>query len=53
VVVAAQRLKVMLAVGAPHTGPEEEPVEEAIVEAEATQTATPLVSHAMAMMPAT
>jgi DICT domain-containing protein len=53
VVVAAQRLKVMLAVGAPHTGPEEEPVEEAIVEAEATQTATPLVSHATAMMPAT
>jgi hypothetical protein len=45
VVVATQRLMVMLAAevattGAPHTGLEEEPVVEAISEAEATQTAT-------------
>jgi hypothetical protein len=41
------------AVGAPHTGLEGEPVAEAIAEAEATQTATSLVSHAAAMMLAT
>jgi hypothetical protein len=41
------------AVGAPHTGIEGEPVAEAIAEAEATQTATSLVSHAAAMMLAT
>jgi hypothetical protein len=57
VVVTAQRLMVMLAAeaaaaGAPHTGLEEEPVAEAIAEAEATQTATSQVSHAAAMMPA-
>jgi hypothetical protein len=57
VVVAAQRLMVMLsaetaAAGAPHTGLEEEPVAEAIAEAEATQTATSQVSHAAATMPA-
>jgi hypothetical protein len=45
VVVAAQRLMVMLAAevaaaGAPHTRLEEEPVAEAIAEAEAMQTAT-------------
>jgi hypothetical protein len=40
-------------VGAPHTGLEGEPVAEAIAEAEATQTATSLVSHAAAMMLAT
>jgi hypothetical protein len=40
------------AAGAPHTGLEEEPVAEAIAEAEATQTATSPVSHAAAMMPA-
>jgi hypothetical protein len=38
--------------GAPHTGLEGEPVVEAIAEAEATQTATSLVSHAAATMPA-
>jgi hypothetical protein len=38
-------------VGAPHTGPEGEPVAEAIVEAEAVQTATSPVSHAAATMP--
>jgi hypothetical protein len=58
VVVAARRLMVMLAAeaasaGAPHTGLEGEPVAEAIAEAEATQTAMSLVSHAAAMMPAT
>jgi hypothetical protein len=36
------------AAGAPHTGLEGEPVAEAIAEAEATQTATSLVSHAAA-----
>jgi hypothetical protein len=40
------------AAGAPHTGLEGEPVAEAIAEAEATQTATSLVSHAAATMPA-
>jgi hypothetical protein len=39
------------AVGAPHTGLEGEPVAEAIAEAEATQTAMSLVSHAAATMP--
>jgi hypothetical protein len=57
VVVAARRLMVMLAAeaaaaGAPHTGLEGEPVAEAIAEAEATQTATSLVFHATATMPA-
>jgi hypothetical protein len=56
VVVAARWLMVMLAAetaaaGAPHTGLEGEPVEEAIAEAEATQTATSLVSHAAATIP--
>jgi hypothetical protein len=37
--------------GAPHTGLAGEPVVGAITEAEATQTATSLVSHAVAMMP--
>jgi hypothetical protein len=41
------------AAGAPHTGPEGEPVAWAIVEAEATQTATSPVSHAAATMPVT
>jgi hypothetical protein len=40
------------AVGAPHTGLEGELVAEAIAEAEATQTATSLVSHTAATMPA-
>jgi hypothetical protein len=40
------------AAGAPHTGLEGEPMAEVIAEAEATQTATSLVSHAAAMMPA-
>jgi hypothetical protein len=40
------------AAGAPRTGLEGEPVAEAIVEAEATQTATSPVSHAAAAMPA-
>jgi hypothetical protein len=39
------------AAGAPHTGLEGESVVEAIAEAEATQTATSLVSHAAATMP--
>jgi hypothetical protein len=57
VVVAARRLMVMLAAeaaaaGAPHTGLEGEPVAEAIAEAEATPTATSLVSHVAATMPA-
>jgi hypothetical protein len=39
------------AAGAPHTGLEGELVAEAITEAEATQTATSLVSHAAATMP--
>jgi hypothetical protein len=39
------------AAGAPHTGLEEEPVAEAIAEAEATQTTTSLAPHAAAMMP--
>jgi hypothetical protein len=56
-VVAPRRLMVMLAgeaavAGAPHTGLAGEPVAEAIAEAEATQTATSLVSHATATMPA-
>jgi hypothetical protein len=38
--------------GTPHTEPEGELVAEAIVEAEATQTATSPVSHAAATMPA-
>jgi hypothetical protein len=38
-------------VGAPHTGLKGEPVAEAIAEAEATQTATSPVSHAVATMP--
>jgi hypothetical protein len=38
--------------GAPHTELEGEPVAEATSEAEATQTATSLVSHMAAMMPA-
>jgi hypothetical protein len=57
-VVAALLVMVMLvaeaaAAGAPHTGLEEEPVAEAIAEAEATQTATSPVPHTVAMMPAT
>jgi hypothetical protein len=40
------------AAGAPHTGLEGEPVAEAIVEAEATQTATSPVSYVTATMPA-
>jgi hypothetical protein len=40
------------AAGAPHTGLEEEPVAEEIVEAEAMQTATSPVPHAAATMPA-
>jgi hypothetical protein len=40
------------AAGAPYTGLEGEPVAEAITEAEATQTATSLVPHAAATMPA-
>jgi hypothetical protein len=39
------------AAGAPHTGLEEEPVAEVIVEAEATQTATSPMSHVAATMP--
>jgi hypothetical protein len=57
VVVAVRRLMVMLAAeaaaaGAPHMGLEGEPVAEAIAKAEAMQTATSPVSHAVAMMPA-
>jgi hypothetical protein len=57
VVVAALLVTVMLAAeaaatGAPHTGLEEEPVEEVIAEAEATQTATSLAPCAAATMPA-
>jgi hypothetical protein len=57
VVVAALLVMVMLvaeaaAAGAPHTGLEEEPVVEAITEAETTQTAMSLAPHAVAMMPA-
>jgi hypothetical protein len=57
-VVAALLVMVMLvaeaaATGAPHTGLEEEPVAEAITEAEATLTATSPAPHAVAMMPAT
>jgi hypothetical protein len=40
------------AAGSPHTGLEEEPVAEAITEAEATQTAMSLAPHVVAMMPA-
>jgi hypothetical protein len=40
------------AAGAPHTWLEGEPVAEATAEAEATQTATSLMSHAAATMPA-
>jgi hypothetical protein len=57
-VVATLLVMVMLVVkvavaGAPHTGLAGEPSVEAIAEAEATQTATSLVSHAAATMPAT
>jgi hypothetical protein len=57
VVVAALLPMAMLAAeaaaaGAPHTGLAAEPVAEAIVEAEATQTATSLVPHAAATTPA-
>jgi hypothetical protein len=57
VVVAALLVMVMLvaeaaAAGSPHTGLEEEPVAEAITEAEATQTAMSLAPHVVAMMPA-
>jgi hypothetical protein len=57
VVVAALLIMVMLvaeaaAAGAPHTALEGEPVAEAIAEAEATQTVTSLVPHAVATMPA-
>jgi hypothetical protein len=56
VVVAVLLLMVMLAAeaaaaGAPHTGLARELVAEAIVEAEATQTATSPVPHAADMMP--
>jgi hypothetical protein len=56
-VVAAWQLMVMLAAeaatpGAPHTELAGEPVTEAIVEEEATQTATSPVSHVAATMPA-
>jgi hypothetical protein len=56
-VVAALLVLVMLAaeaaaVGAPHTGLEEEPAAEAVAEAEATQTTTSLAPHAAATMPA-
>jgi hypothetical protein len=58
VVVTALLVMVMLGAeattaGAPHTALEEEPVAEAIAEAEATQTATSLAPHAVATMPAT
>jgi hypothetical protein len=54
---AAPLIMVMLvaeaaAAGAPHTGLAGEPAAEAITEAEATQTATSLVPHATATMPA-
>jgi hypothetical protein len=57
VVVAVLLIMVMLVaeaavVGAPHMGLAGEPVAEAIAEAEATQTATSLVPHAAATMPA-
>jgi hypothetical protein len=57
VVVAVLLVMMMLvaeaeAAGAPHTGLEEEPVAEAIAEAEAMQTATSPVPHVAAMMPA-
>jgi hypothetical protein len=57
VVVAALLITVMLAAeamaaGHPHTGLEEEPVAEAIVDVEATQTATSPAPHTAAMMPA-
>jgi hypothetical protein len=52
-VVATLLIMVMLAAGTPHTGLAGEPVVEAIAEAEATQTATSLVPHAAATMPAT
>jgi hypothetical protein len=57
VVVAALLVMVMLVAeaavaGAPHTGLEEEPVVEAIAEAEATQTATLPVPHVATTMPA-
>jgi hypothetical protein len=56
-VVAVPRLMAMLAAEAaaaraPHMGLAEEPVAEAIAEAEATQTATSPVPHAAATMPA-
>jgi hypothetical protein len=58
VVAAVLLIMVMLvaevvAVGAPPTGLAGEPVVEAIAEAEATQTATSPVPHAVATMPAT
>jgi hypothetical protein len=57
-VVTALLIMVMLAAeaataGVPHTGLAGEPDVEAIAEAEATQTATSLVPHAVAMMPTT
>jgi hypothetical protein len=57
VVVAVLLLMAMLAAeavaaGAPHTGLAGEPVAEAIAEVEDTQTATSLVPHAAATMPA-
>jgi hypothetical protein len=41
----------VVAAGAPHMGLAEEPVAEVTAAAEATRTATPLVSHAAATMP--
>jgi hypothetical protein len=57
VVVVALLVMVMLVeeaatAGAPHTGLEEEPVAEAIMEAEATQTSTSPALHTVATMPA-
>jgi hypothetical protein len=57
VVVAVLLVMVMLVeeaamAGAPHTGLEEEPVAEAIAEAEATQTAMSPAPHAVATTPA-
>jgi hypothetical protein len=46
------RVAEAVAAGAPHTGLAGEPAAGAIAEAEATQTATPLVSHVAATMPA-
>jgi hypothetical protein len=44
------RVAEAVAAGAPHTGLAGEPVAEATTEAEATRTATPLVSHVVATM---